>query len=245
MDKIKLDAMRYGVSNEFMRALHAFVDGFNEAQQTHPTERQIDELADIDSAKDQEIADLKRQLAAAQNDVKQLRQSRDKRNGKAKQKTSGTWFAPIASMDVRFGVLDSGKSTVTEDGVDRPGGTPVDSQKPSQMLGFLDELAKCAKAMEQAAGEAVKALSRMAENTELIKVESVSVVSKSCPSASNGTAAYPKGAWIDWHGGECPVKTNDAVLVRLKNGDTGKEKARYLRWDKRGLDGDIIAFMIL
>ena len=61
--------------------------------------------------------------------------------------------------------------------------------------------------------------------------------------------AYPKAdadGWIEWNGGECPVSGDDIVDVTYStNGSKSfSTAANRLRWSKRGLGGDIIAYRL-
>ncbi|EJL90239.1 DUF551 domain-containing protein [Pantoea sp. GM01] len=51
--------------------------------------------------------------------------------------------------------------------------------------------------------------------------------------------------WIEWGGGECPVKTNALVDYRTRAGNTADSIALALRWAHKGWDGDIIAYRVI
>lgn len=51
--------------------------------------------------------------------------------------------------------------------------------------------------------------------------------------------------WIEWGGGECPVKANTLVDYRTRAGNTADSIALALRWNHEGLVGDIIAYRII
>jgi len=61
--------------------------------------------------------------------------------------------------------------------------------------------------------------------------------------------AYPKAdddGWIEWNGGECPVSGDDIVDVAYSTygAKSFSAAANSLRWSKRGLGGDIIAYRL-
>ena len=196
----------------FIHCLKNIVDKCNEAQSS------------IDSAKDQEIADLKRQLAAAQNDVKQLRQSRDKRNSKTKQKTSETWFAPVTSMDVRL-VCGTAGNPLTKDATDRL--TSEFMKKGLEIFGWPRNKSA--------------SIADLGVN--------ISVDCQAPETITHNGKTYPKGVWIDWHGGnEAPIPDGVWFKVKLRCGEIGEDdEASTWVWSygRVGVSGDIIAFMIL
>lgn len=67
-------------------------------------------------------------------------------------------------------------------------------------------------------------------------------------------SAYPAepvadaDGWIEWGGGECPVSCDDIVDVAFAYSTDGAKSisavAKRLRWSKRGLGGDIIAYRL-
>lgn len=51
--------------------------------------------------------------------------------------------------------------------------------------------------------------------------------------------------WIEWKGGECPVAADAVVDYMLRDGEVGKGIEAYrLRWDDRGMGGDLIAYRL-
>lgn len=61
--------------------------------------------------------------------------------------------------------------------------------------------------------------------------------------------AYPKAdddGWVEWNGGECPVSGDDIVDVAYSTygAKLFSAAANSLRWNKRGLGGDIIAYRL-
>lgn len=50
------------------------------------------------------------------------------------------------------------------------------------------------------------------------------------------------GTWIEWHGGECPLKSNDFVTIQLASGKCISSNASAFDWQYRPLDGRIIAY---
>lgn len=52
--------------------------------------------------------------------------------------------------------------------------------------------------------------------------------------------------WIEWGGGECPVKGATLVDIKFRNGDIIRGyKPRHLDWRLDGDIGDIIAYRII
>lgn len=59
------------------------------------------------------------------------------------------------------------------------------------------------------------------------------------------TAADADG-WIEWGGGECPVKGATLVDIKFRNGDINRGyKPQHLDWRLDGDIGDIIAYRIV
>lgn len=61
--------------------------------------------------------------------------------------------------------------------------------------------------------------------------------------------AEPKpdaNGWIEWNGGECPVKYGDLIDTRSRSGKENYEVrvAEFLYWDIKGRPGDIIAYRL-
>ncbi|PXW19017.1 hypothetical protein [Pantoea sp. JKS000250] len=55
-----------------------------------------------------------------------------------------------------------------------------------------------------------------------------------------------EGEWIEWGGGECPVKGATLVDIKFRNGDIIRGyKPRHLDWRLDGDIGDIIAYRII
>ena len=50
------------------------------------------------------------------------------------------------------------------------------------------------------------------------------------------------GAWIDWHGGDCPVREYESIEVRYRSGGTTEMQANRLRWMHTGGWDDVIAY---
>lgn len=53
-------------------------------------------------------------------------------------------------------------------------------------------------------------------------------------------------AWIEWHGGKCPVPPLTLVFVRFQSGleSSGRGSARAYRWTHNKLGGDIVAYKV-
>jgi len=72
---------------------------------------------------------------------------------------------------------------------------------------------------------------------------------QTCLSREEYHQAYPKAdadGWIEWKGGECPVSGDDIVDVAYSTygAKSFSAAANSLRWSKRGLGGDIIAYRL-
>lgn len=56
-------------------------------------------------------------------------------------------------------------------------------------------------------------------------------------------AELEDGVWHDWHGGECPIDTNDTVQARFRDKtDSGIVCAWELDWQHSGSLGDIVSW---
>lgn len=51
-----------------------------------------------------------------------------------------------------------------------------------------------------------------------------------------------KRDWINWRGGDCPVRDDLHVEVKLRDGACVVEEAKYFRWSDEGYDWDIVAY---
>lgn len=57
-----------------------------------------------------------------------------------------------------------------------------------------------------------------------------------------GPDAY---GWIEWRGGECPVKANAYVYIRMRNGNQSYVESRWCNWLHYNESGDIVAYKII
>lgn len=55
------------------------------------------------------------------------------------------------------------------------------------------------------------------------------------------------GDWIEWSGGDCPIKSKETIVEwRIKGSiEVGKSRVKALRWSHEGTIGDIIAYRII
>lgn len=52
--------------------------------------------------------------------------------------------------------------------------------------------------------------------------------------------------WIEWSGGECPVKDDVVILVEMRCGDIDACKhASDYRWSHSGMNGDILRYTVI
>lgn len=53
--------------------------------------------------------------------------------------------------------------------------------------------------------------------------------------------------WIEWSGGECPIKDDGAlhdVMLRRGKVHSNERRASFWRWEHEGSDSDIVAYRL-
>lgn len=67
-----------------------------------------------------------------------------------------------------------------------------------------------------------------------------------CPELADVSNEVSDG-WIEWSGGDMPVRSGVRVEYRMRDGATDSYgvKAHILRWDHAGTEGDIIAYRVV
>ncbi|WBG90047.1 hypothetical protein N5580_13220 [Pantoea piersonii] len=53
------------------------------------------------------------------------------------------------------------------------------------------------------------------------------------------------GEWIEWNGGECPVKESDWIEARLRDGEEAGGLACHGEWEHKNRSFDIIAYRVI
>lgn len=58
-------------------------------------------------------------------------------------------------------------------------------------------------------------------------------------------SANNNAEWIEWRGGECPLKQSEMVMVRVRGGfEAPPFSASALRWSRDGTPDDIVAYKV-
>lgn len=57
----------------------------------------------------------------------------------------------------------------------------------------------------------------------------------------------PGDGWIDWAGGECPVRDSESVIVIFRDGDMAdsSERAGNYAWNHDGKISDIVSYRVV
>lgn len=198
-----------------------------------------------DAVKDQESAELRKQLAAAQNDVKQLRAALEK----IAQEASG------AANDAGVG-SDADKQKQNDGWIEWSGGASWPSSVPLGARieyklrdGFVGQR-PCVSNMliwshSNSGGDIIAYRIVKERNQEAAKVSPPSIGSKSHSPGNNGVAHHTKDVWIDWHGGECPVRGYFFVEYKMRGCRFGVDPAHLLNWKWSHAAEDIIAYRVV
>lgn len=199
---------------------------------------------------------LRQRLDAAQNDAKQLRQSRDKRDGGIREhplfmsefeknfKAAGDYIEGIVRAKNGLG----GDASVSSD-VNKPIAPHVTTQ---------DAISEVMAAMHEDENDSFKA--RLEKFTELRKAEIIAkrkeIIAKAAAKVvADMRARFPaqncsadSDGWIEWHGGECPVGAERVVQCKLRCGNIFDSMASKLihksYWRKDNHQYDIIAYRL-
>lgn len=177
-----------------------------------------------------EVAELRQQLAAAQNDVKQLRQSRDKRKPEYVRATANGIY------DRRTVERQDDGTVILRDPVTRKtwavDGTSIgdDSTTPNEQTDALRLKIEVDKP-------------RIIASLEKFIQEISGAVGDAAV-----TPACEDDGWIEWHGGKCPVQIGKVECKLRSGGYLSPEYARDMHpswWCNDNNQFDIIAYRLV
>ena len=264
MDKIKATAVGYGITEEFAQALHNFVDECLAVAEKKHKASHADTAWTIAMEGLAAHYTAKCEALQAECDKKDARIAKLRETVKVLEvNLSELAKRTLPSKDTHVmllqGTIESLESSNSKKQARIFELSESYNQHQRELAALRQRLADSENTVAQLRAARDKrtsktdggntSLNRMAQNTELIKVEPPSVGSKSHPPGNDGVTHYSKGVWIDWHGGnEAPIPDGVWFKVKLRCGEIGEDdEASTWVWSygRVGVSGDIIAFMIL
>lgn len=110
---------------------------------------------------------------------------------------------------------------------------------------------KSVKPIEQDITEAIDALLRwkemLQEDAQPMNTLKIGTsIGRACDIVAwkKAETACAEDGWIPWSGGECPVRPNDYVDYKMRDGSSDSFLALKLTWNHRDEDDDIVAYRI-